>query len=475
MPAASTARSVAKALALAAAALLVALPGLAQQAPGDDGGVRMTGGNATCMDCHRAEGMQFVDTFPDDLQEVPAGETFTVNVTIANPWLHHIEDARVGFNLSESEVLTFAGGREPLDREIQGQVNQTGGSRDHDFPVFEGATEAVVTLRGDEGNGLNDWDLGIASPSGETFNGTDDDVSDAGGGAETWNERIVIGQEALLSGGFGNWTATVTLANGGPPFNTYDLAIQVYYNASQADVLFVSGPDRLDEGETATYGIRIKADNRTGPTTLATNVTMLATADVPDDHPPSGIPNIQNVGSWWVSENQTVEVGDELVKRQPEVTTDVSGVNPIILLRSYAFLSGWTSLFLLPLALVLGGTFGGWSIRWVDRRMGARRRILWHNATSFLLLAVVLLHMGMFLFEPTREWTKGLLFGGLALASLSGLAVSGSFQQQMVRRYGFSAWRFIHLSLALLMVLFVTLHTTVEGTDFQFVRDLLGA
>lgn len=474
MPAASTARTVGKAAALAAAALLVALPGLAQQDAGG-GGVQRTGGNATCMDCHQAEGMVFVDTFPDQLQEVPAGGTFTMNVTIANPWLHHIDDARVGFDVSGSDALGFAGGRPPLVEETSGQVGQSGGTEDHTFPVLEGATEAFLVLEGDDGNGLNDWDLGVESPDGTTWNGTDDDATDATAGEETWTDEIRLGQEDLLSGGFGNWTATVRLSNGGPPFNAYDLAIQVYYNASEADTLFVSGPDRLNEGDTATYGIELEVDDTNGTTTLATNVTMIVRADVPDDHPPSGIPNIQDVGNWWVYENQTVEVGDELVKQQPEVTTEVGGVNPVILLRSYAFLSGWTSLFLLPLALVLGGTFGGWSIRWVDRRMGARRRILWHNATSFLLLAVVLLHMGMFLFEPTREWTKGLLFGGLALASLSGLAVSGSFQQRMVQRYGFSAWRFIHLSLAILMILFVTLHTTVEGTDFQFVRELLGA
>jgi thiosulfate reductase cytochrome b subunit len=474
MPAGSTVRSVAKAAALAAAVLVITLPGLAQQPQDQD--VRRTGGNATCMDCHRAEGMQFVDTFPDRIREVPAGETFTVNVTIANPWLHHVDDARVGFNLSRSDVLSFAGGREPHLATHEGSVNQTGGTRDHAVPVAPGATEAVLTLEGDSGNGLNDWDLGVEAPSGDTYNASDDSAQDAMDGEETWSEQLRLDQETLLTGGPGNWTATVRLSNGGPPFNSYTLDVQVYYNASEADTLFVSGPDRLDEGQKATFGMEIEAaENASGSTTLATNVTMLAVADVPADHPPSGIPNIQNVGDWWVYQNQSVEVGDELVKQQPEVTTEVGGVNPFILLRSYAFISGFTALFLLPLALTLGGTFGGWSVRWMDRRMGARRRVLWHNATSFLLLAVAILHMGMFLFEPTREWTKGLLFGGLSLAALSGLAVSGSFQQRFIRRYGFSAWRFIHLSLAILMVLFVTLHTTVEGTDFQFVRDLLGA
>ncbi len=452
--------------------IVVAFPGSAQQDAGKGPGTPlMTGGNATCMDCHLAEGMVFVDQYPEHVTEVPAGEVFTVNVTIQNPWLHHIENATVGFDLSDTDRLEFAGDRAPLHLEEDGSVAQAGGTTEVPFEVASGATEALVSVVGDDGSGLNDWDLVLRSPEGSSFPGTQDGFQDSLEGEPTHRDRVALDQSQLLEGGVGNWTAEVTMERGSAPANTFTLRAHVYYNLSSAEVIHVGGSPRLDQGEQHTFTVRIKALNETGPATLGTNVTLLATAEVPDEHPRSGIPNIQNVGSRWEYSNQTFEVGDELVKSTPEVQEVSLGVNPIILLRSYAFILGWVSAALLPFALVLGGTFGRGSIGWLNDLMGARRRVLWHNAASYGLLIVALLHMGAFLFEPTREWTKGLLFGGLALASLMGLAFTGTLQKSMVKRYGFSAWRFVHLSLAILMVLFVLLHLTVDGTDLQFIRD----
>lgn len=452
--------------------LVAAFPGTAQQS--DGGGPAtplMTGGNATCMECHLAEGMVYVDQYPEQVEEVPAGQVFTVNVTIQNPWLHHIENATVGFDLSETERLEFAGDRDPLHLTEDGSVAQAGDSTTVPFPVASGATEALVTLEGAEGQGLNDWDLVLESPEGTSYRGAQDGPQDSIEGKPTHRDRVRLTQGELLEGGEGNWTARVIMERGSAPFNTFTLQAHVYYNLSSAEVIRVGGAPQLDQGERHTFTVRIKALNETGPATLGTNVTLLATADVPGDHPRSGIPNIQNVGSWWEFSNQSFEVGDELRKTTPEVQDVNLGVNPIILMRSYAFILGWASAGLLPFAIVLGGTFGRGSIQWLNNLLGARRRVLWHNAASYGLLIVALLHMGAFLFEPTREWTKGLLFGGLALASLTGLAFTGTMQRSMVKRYGFSAWRFVHLSLAILMVLFVLLHLTVDGTDLQFVRD----
>ncbi len=469
------------------ALLAFALPGLGQLS--DIG----EAGDAKCLACHRPEGMTYVNIIPEGIEQAPAGGVFNLTVTLQNPWLHHIEGAAVSLNLTGSG-FSFIGGEEAFLHAAQGTGTPGQTAVSATFPVRANSTEIHVGLVGDLAQtGVNDWDLVLVSPSGKRFwpvatdNGT---MAQSPTQPSTYgSEYVTLRADSITMGGLGEWTAEIYL-NKDPAFapvgqvripgeqladpnnRGFQVFTNVYYNASGVQELFLTGAPRLDQGESYTYTFPLRAPAEHGAAKILVKADLTAIADVPKDHPENHPPDMQDVGRHIVWQPLEFVVGDTLITQSVAVpiveTSSVFG-----LLRAWAYVLGFVSAMSLVPSIALGGTFGRGSVRWLNKTMGARRRVLWHNSASWILLFASLAHLLFFLIEPAKAWTVGMLWGGLSFAAMIMLAWTGALQRRLVEQWGFGTWRFIHFMLGVSVIAFTLIHMGLDGTDFQFVRDWL--
>ncbi len=472
---------------LAVAVLVLAFPGLSQES--DSG----TLGDAKCMACHAPEGMQYVTILPEELTQAPAGQRFNFSVTIQNPWLHHIESGAVSLNLSGSG-LGFIGGEDALLVASGGTGTPGATPVTVSFPVRANATEIYVSLDGaDAQTGVNDWDLVLISPNGARFWPTSTDnqsLTQSAARPPTYTvESLNLRASALALGGIGEWTAEIYLNKdpaaqqigavripgeslADPNNREFGITTNVYYNASGVQELFFTGAPRLDQGDSYTYTFPLRAPTTPGPVRILVKADLMAIADVPADHPQNHPPDMQDVGHFieWIPFEFVV--GDTLITQSVAVPV-VQSSEIFGLLRAWGYILGFVSAMSLVPSLTLGGTFGRGSVAWLNKSMGARRRVLWHNSASWILLFASILHLVFFLVEPAKPWTLGVLWGGLSFAAMIMLAVTGALQRRLVTAWGFNTWRFIHYTLGISVVAFVLVHMGLDGSDFQFVRDWL--
>jgi thiosulfate reductase cytochrome b subunit len=83
--------------------------------------------------------------------------------------------------------------------------------------------------------------------------------------------------------------------------------------------------------------------------------------------------------------------------------------------------------------------------------------------------------MFLFLYESFWNWSHGLVWGGLSLACMIGLGVTGATQRSFVARWGFNRWRFVHFAMGVLVFVFVLVHIVADGTHLAPIRDMFGA
>jgi hypothetical protein len=132
-----------------------------------------------------------------------------------------------------------------------------------------------------------------------------------------------------------------------------------------------------------------------------------------------------------------------------------------------AILVGFASAALLPPALVVAGTYGRGSRRFFNNLLGgARRRVMFHSAVSLGLSGAALVHVALFLLDAKYTSLKGLLWGGLGLVALLGLALTGYYQVPLIQRFGHRWWRNVHLLLGALAVAFTAWHALMDGSHF---------
>lgn len=461
--------------ALAVAALVLSLPATGQSAP------KGTLGDARCLACHAAEGMTYVAIGAPTVVQIPQGQEFNLTFSIVVPWKHHLEQNSMSINLSAAPGLSFVGGEAPVVSTAGGELPLPGEGA-HPFTVTSNTTELHVSAVFDEGAvpGVERRVLVVTAPNGRPWNSTDADQ----GAYNTGNPTVHLAGEALITGGPGEWTATVRRILQGPlgPLTPpggagpvgYTLSSGVFGNVTGVSEIYVQGPARLDENQGSDFTFRLKAapDAPAGGRILY-KVRSYAIADVPDDHPDGHPPDMQDKGLWveWNTLPAYAAGGELLTKGGGVVAPPNSGAL-YSLMRSFSYAVGYGSTILVLPALVLGGTFGRASVNWLNKAsLGARRRVLWHNASSFGLLAFSLVHMGLFLLEPAKAWTIGMLWGGAAIACLVLLGVTGAMQRSFVEKWGFATWRYMHFAVAILMVAFILLHLGLDGTTYKFVRD----
>lgn len=452
-------------LLVAAVGLVVALgpPAWSQEIP-----------RATCLDCHEGEGMEYAVIRSTPFVEVPTGETQTLEVTVANPWLHEITGALVTVDLNDAPGLSFQT-PDPIHREetttvdVDETVNFT-------FPVQRGATGVVASMQqppDESEQGLNDVDSAIVLPDGSTITGPADGVQTEG--LESGNpeqprparevERIVIDDTERLTS-TGDWDFSLERQTG-PPDDEIAVTIDVYYNASR--LLSQQMPETVAGGGSATVGFPIQAKEQ-GEVTVRYNVTLTAYYDHPDGISSQDEGNYTLGGERSFSVGESLEMGDAgpAVPAQPPVNWELNS-------RAWGEATGFIGLFIVPLSLVLGGAFGRRNVLWVNEMVGsARLRVLWHNALSFSLLGLTLLHLVLFLYESAFSWSVGMVWGGASTLSLIGLAITGGFQQRFARSLGYAKWRLLHIAMAVAFVATLLVHVLVDGVHFDGFRAALG-
>ena len=456
--------------------LLAGLPGLGQ-------GVTEPAGELTDAECyghHKQEGFRSMDLFPVIVEQVPRGDVFPFEMTIRNPWLHEIRDLYAYVDVSQAPGIALEGGKDPVEQPLADQTIEGGAqryeSRIYDIVVEDNATEIVVHLMGRPGTQIPvptlrdkaaDFDITLTSPDGASVLLTGPDPSPVdedlvrSTGPYTWEEEIRVNQRNLTAGGPGNWKLTVAY-RGYDPQGTFDLFTGVYYNVT--GLVIMPGPAVLAPNEQHTFQFRLKVKDVEGLQRMRYGGVAVAYHEHTDK-------NIDNDGNYDKWNSMEFETGAQLVVSGAPIAVGpgVDTLGPV--LRRWGQVLGFAGSFLIIPSLVFGGTFGKGSVVTLNKWFGGpRRRVLFHNAMSFWLLAIALLHMFLFLYEAFWNWSHGLVWGGLALACMIGLGVTGATQRSFVARWGFNRWRFVHFAMGILVVVFVLVHILADGSHLAPIR-----
>lgn len=464
--------------------LLVGLPSIAQDALDPTGELT----DAECYGHHKQEGFRSMDLFPDGLQEVPKAGTFPFDLTVKNPWLADLTQVSAYVNISNAPGVYFAGARPADEKPYKGETQpatQPGGaysSKPYPVDVVDGATEIYASMVGTPATSplpagtpgvyanSSDYRLVILGPDNKpaseepAFDAkTTYDVT-----ARTSHKLAGLAHvnaTTILQRGPGKYTATVYY--GGVQTGTYDLFVGAYYNASQELVL--KGPELLKPGEQYTFHFTVQ----TKDVAALQHMRYGGRANAHHVHTDK---NIESDGAYDKFSTVEFRTGAQLVKTGGDVSASgstVSLLEPV--LRRWGQVLGFASAFLIIPSLVFGGTFGRGTVTTLNKWMGTpRRRVLFHNSMSFWLLGVALLHMVLFLYEAFWVWSAGVLWGGLALAAMIGLGVTGAVQRRFVARWGFNRWRYVHFAMGILVVVFTVIHSVADGSHFAFLRDMFG-
>jgi len=430
---------------------------------------------ATCLDCHEGEGMQYAVIQSTPFIEVPTDQTQQFSVTVANPWLHDITSSLVTLNLSQAPGLSFEKASD-LDKNETVQVSLDS-STNVSFPVKRGATglrAKMVQPPDESGQGFNDVDSKLYLPTNGSISATSDgvDTGDPAGlklperqpSQANTVEQIVVNDDRLAT--TGNWTFSLERASGDAT-QQIGAEIDVWYNATDTQSQRITETIVPDEAANSTFPIRGLAQS---------NVTVTYTVEVTDyyEHP-QGVQS-QDEGNATLEGERSFTVGNERVLGQAApAVPDQGDINWKLNARIWGEATGFIGLFMIPLSLVLGGAFGRKNVLWMNKvTRSARLRVLWHNALSFALLAISTLHLALFLYEAVYDWSVGFVWGGLALLALMGLGITGGLQQRMARSIGYAKWRLLHVALATTFVTATLAHVLVDGAHFDFLRAWLG-
>ena len=449
---------------------VVALPSWGQEAVEPSGELA----TAECYGHHKTEGFRSMDLFPKVVAEAPKGQAFPVELTITNPWLHELQKVNGYVNISGAPGLSFPGERDPAPFAFDGTINANPGSASHDLPVDENATEMVVSLVGAVGTSLPrlqpvDYDLVVTSPDGSLVLTDPRDLDTAPPNVQnrgTPVEEVKVDQTNLTQAGPGTWKVQVNY-RGVQPSGTYTLAATVYYNLSRSSELILKGPDLLKPGESYTFTFTINAKDSAAIQALRYG----ARATAYHEHTDKAIGDVGEYDKW---NTFTFPLGTKLeYGTSGSSVVKVDTLGPVV--RRWGQVLGFAGSFLILPSLLLGGTFGKRTVEGLNKAFGSpRRRVLFHNAMSFWLLAISLLHMLVFFYEAFWGWSHGLVWGGLALACMIGLGVTGATQRGFVAKWGFTRWRFVHFSMGVLVVVFVLVHMLADGSHLAPIAALFG-
>ncbi|MEM2869726.1 MAG: hypothetical protein QW379_04810 [Thermoplasmata archaeon] len=127
--------------------------------------------------------------------------------------------------------------------------------------------------------------------------------------------------------------------------------------------------------------------------------------------------------------------------------------------------TGILSLLLLIASLALGFV-----------RRGGRVRVRLHCAISLFLLALAVYHGALLVLGPysSVSWNFYILLGWASAIWMGVASVNGLLRRWMTRILGAGGWRWIHRIATLVALVMVIIHAISIGTDFRFLRGLMG-
>jgi hypothetical protein len=429
---------------------------------------------ATCLDCHGEEGMEYAVVTSTPFIEIPEGNTTSYDVTVANPWLHEVTSSLVTVNLSEAPTLSFEK-PDGIDRNETYQL-APGQSTNLSFPVEAGATAVVATMeQGEDASerGANDVDSALHLPNNDTIRPPQDgvDTGDPAGldlpeeppSQANEVEKIVVEDDRLAT--TGGWNFSLERV-GGDAAEDVTAEVQVYYNATATQSQRITETIQPNKAASATFPIK---GNAQGEATISYEVTLTSYYEHPE-----GVQS-QDEGNATLEGERTFTVGETLEKGEAgPVVPPEPPINWILNARSWGEATGFIALFMIPFSLVLGGAFGRKNVLWMNKiTRSARLRVLWHNALSFFILGISIIHLVLFLIEPVFSWSVGFVWGGTATLALVGLGITGAFQRKIAREIGYAKWRLLHIGMAVTFVAGTLAHVIVDGAHFDFLRNWL--
>lgn len=453
-------------------------------------------GNPTqdCWKHHKSEGMTdshiIIPIFP---KEIKKGEPADLGLQVQNAWKYDIAEIKVQLNLTNkngdpSRIVALTGsaaeGIPPLHGKWQGRLGNRAlptlpstapqpvppSYANVTFDVGQGAAAmfAHLDVLYPQGTGVavqNKFDVQAFQPAhsqGLTFDGETKDRSR--------NLTLPRGSGVdLVAITSGQWRIALHFSNGDAPEADYALNVTVVY-------------EPVGQGTDVYAQLRNPADTSKKPVSIVPkfgvsdvihipilgitdgtqHVDVKVTALLYYRHQAGGTPS-EDWFERYASED--IVVGDRLVASDAAAATGGSSTVDFYMMSGEV--TGFAAAFLLLPSLLLGGTYGRASRKALNAVVGgAKRRVMFHNLVSLGLTLVAVVHIVLFMLEVRYTVLMGILWGGLGAVSLLILGLTGYYQVPLIQKYGYGWWRTLHLTVGVLVVVFVAWHTIQDGPDF---------
>lgn len=457
---------------------------------------------SACYDCHKDGGGSYgpamTDTYLIHSPEstiVPVGEKVEFTVGVQNVWTAEVDRIVAAIDVSGAPGLAHASARADLLETIDGEIvvdqtrvldSQTDFFERITFNIEGGVTDlriaAVPTHQVEQLQGT--LGLRLWPSSADTSKRVDpnfDFQAPAPGGEVSYEAS---GASNIVALGVGTWTAEVYVqdvfnsANPASLVNQpYTLTVEQFFKESADPVAFGGSDEVLPDSRVGSPVAQIPfiltlGEMPSEPGTLNIRVD----ARLFYDHAPS----VSQDDQWIFTKD--IELVITPVPGENAVEIKGTGVIPTPdLIEGIAWdriseVIGYVSGFLIVASIYTGGMFGKTSRRQLNSVFGtAKRRVAFHNFLSYGILLAAVVHTILFIFvESAFDWTKGIIWGGIAILAMLGLGVTGAVQVPMIRKWNYATWRWSHFYLAIATMVFTVVHIFLDGQNFADFQSTLG-
>lgn len=400
---------------------------------------------ALCYSCHSAWSpvpMRKMFTLAPAAQELAVGNAAEYSVTVQEAWvakppwpqLLHFE---AYIDLEQAPSLGFVSQQPPLlGVQRSGTITppQTPLNRAEAFVTIDvppGTSDLILTLASNSSDPALGPDLALAVyPGRDTPGPLPHEVRDDG--ARGAPERFVVhgGRNiTALSPESSTWTVQArlkpTTTDGDelqfdPRTIPFTVTMDAYRNLTGETRQFLVVDRIVEAGQSTLLPFRLQA-TRTPAAGEHLFVTVNATAYYPhdagggiDDWGNFSKTSRVNVAAGPAGNVVLGELASETVAPLPEATLPLDRVSEAV---------GYMAAFLIISSIVSGGMFGKASRRGLNAVFGtAKRRVAFHNALSYFLTVAAIAHTVLFILEANYVWTLGIIWGGIAILAMFGLA-----------------------------------------------------
>lgn len=431
--------------------------------------------DADCYSCHwnrpPTPMRAMYDIVPAAATQVAPGAPGALEVTVAHAWIGTITEVRIHLDLTDAPSLGFANKEPPKTQTLPGRMeleptrpaNAWRGLASATIPA--GATDLVLVAT-PNATGLLSPDIRVTAklPDGSKLS-----ADDAGPGQ---SERIHLKGAGALASAAGNWQIVVEADLDDPAAAAapgFEVQVTTWSNTSAERRAFQAAQEPLVRSQSHSFQWLLALRDEPAPGEV---VRIMANGTAFFAHQPS------SVAQDWGNFTKTFEI-PVLANNGALLTANAVQPPPLppaaLSAARVGEAIGYATGFLMLASLVSGGILGRASRRGLNALFGsAKRRVAFHNFTSYGLTAAALAHLILFLAEAKYAWTAGLLWGGAGFLALIALGFTGAVQIPLIRRWGYPAWRWVHLAAAWAAVALAIVHALLDGANFTSVQEALG-